>query len=226
MEWVAPPTGPLRRARAPRRWAVARRATSRVARPVPQQAGRRLGLRVGTPGDRGPGTPAPPHGAVVVWWVWVSASVVLGGCLTRLRERARARRRRPATGHDGGRARTGRTAVSYAAGGPLRSGCGDPQLGPSYLDDVLLSFDRLRARWRQVLRRGSAPSRPQTRRAPPDWSAPSYPSDSVTDGVHRCNTAKPSQRVTHQVGKRLDTTLRDSTMTDVTPLSVITPGDR
>jgi hypothetical protein len=226
MEWVAPPTGPLRRARAPRRWAVARRATSRVARPVPQQAGRRLGLRVGTPGDRGPGTPAPPHGAVVVWWVWVSASVVLGGCLTRLWERARARRRGPATGHDGGRARTGRTAVSHAADGPLRSGCGDPQLGPSYLDDVLLSFDRLRARWRQVLRRGSAPVRPQTRRAPPDWSAPSYPGDSVTDGVHRCNTAKPSQRVTHQVGKRLDTTLRDSTMTDVTPLSVITPGSR
>jgi hypothetical protein len=226
MDWVAPPTGPLRRARAPGRWAVSRRATSRVARPVPQQAGRRLGLRVGTPGDRGPGTPAPPHGAVVVWWVGVSASVVLGGCLTRLRERARARRRRPARGMTAGAPGQAVRRCPTQRADRCAQDVETPSSGPSYLDDVLLSFDRLRARWRQVLRRGSAPSRPQTRRAPPDWSAPSYPSDSVTNGVHRCNTAKPSQRVTHQVGTRLDTTLRDSTMTDVTPLSVITPGGR
>ena len=114
-------------------------------------------------------------------------------------------------------AETQRIAALLACGRP-------PARGPSYLGDVLLlSVDRLRARRRHGSVRHLARRPDMLRRR---RSAPSYPSDSLTDGFHRRNTANHPQRVTYQVGQRLTITLRESTMTDVTPRSVITPGQR
>ena len=183
-------TGPLRRARAAgERCLAAPRPGSHARAPAGREA-----AWVGCRDSRGPRSGHRP--AARRCGRLVGVGVRIGGprgCLARLWRRAGARRRRTPEGHDGGRARTGRAAVSHAAGGPLRSGCGDPSSGPSYLDDVLLSFDRLRARWRQV-GRGRRTFSPADPTRSPDWSAPSYPSDSVTDGVHRCNTANHPSR--------------------------------